>query len=173
MTSSMLSHCLDARIVFTMPSRFIPFISCLFYFDSPDAWDTHLGIIYGHKQARGILLFTDAKINLSNGTAEATRLYLSLKRRGVPAELEKFDGYKTIDIAVADAKVNIEVDGHQHISNPKQALSDLKRTYFSLQKGFLTLRIPNALIREYLEETADYITTFLLENKNKIRNSFY
>jgi very-short-patch-repair endonuclease len=97
----------------------------------------------------------------------------SLKKRGVPAELEKFDGYKTIDIAVVDAKVNIEVDCHQHISNPKQALADLKRTYFSLQKGFLTLRIPTALIRENLEATADYITTFLLENKNKIRNSFY
>ena len=112
-------------------------------------------------------------INLNNSTEEATRLYLSLKRRGVPAELEKYDGYKTIDIAVVDARVNIEVDGHQHVSNPKQAHSDLKRTYFSLQKGFLTLRIPNALIRENLEETADYITTFLLQHKNKIRNSFY
>ncbi len=114
-----------------------------------------------------------SSINLNNSTAEARELYLSLKRRGVPAELEKFDGHKTIDIAVVDAKVNIEVDCHQHVSNPKQVLSELKRTYFSLQKGFLTLRIPNALIREYLEETADYITTFLLENKNKIRNSFY
>ena len=114
-----------------------------------------------------------SSINLNNSTEEATRLYLSLKRRGVPAELEKYDGYKTIDIAVADARVNIEVDGHQHVSNPKQALSDLKRTYFSLQKGFLTLRIPTTLIRENLEETADYITTFLLQYKNKIRNSFY
>ena len=112
-------------------------------------------------------------INLNNSTGEATRLYLSLKKRGVPAELEKFDGHKTIDIAVVDARVNIEVDGHQHISNTKQALSDLKRTYFSFQQGYLTLRIPTALIREKLEETADYITTFLLENKNKIRNSFY
>ena len=114
-----------------------------------------------------------SSINLNNSTPEATKLYLSLKRRGVPAELEKYDGYKTIDIAVADARVNIEVDGHQHVSNPKQALSDLKRTYFSLQKGFLTLRIPTTLIRENLEETADYITTFLLQYKNKIRNSFY
>lgn len=114
-----------------------------------------------------------SSINLNNSTAEARELYLSLKRRGVPAELEKFDGHKTIDIAVVDARVNIEVDGHQHISNTKQALSDLKRTYHSFQQGYLTLRIPNALIREKLEETADYITTFLLENKNKIRNSFY
>ena len=114
-----------------------------------------------------------SSINLNNSTDEARRLYLSLKRRGVPAELEKYDGYKTIDIAVVDARVNIEVDGHQHISNPSQALSDLKRTYHSLHQGYFTLRIPNTLIRENLEETADYITTFLLENKNKIRNSFY
>ena len=120
-----------------------------------------------------LCLTCQRSINLKSSTEEATRLYLSLKRRGVPAELEKYDGYKTIDIAVADARVNIEVDGHQHVSNPKQALSDLKRTYFSLQKGFLTLRIPTTLIRENLEETADYITTFLLQYKNKIRNSFY
>lgn len=120
------------------------------------------------------LCFTcQSSINLNDSSSEARRLYLSLKKRGVPAQLEKFDGYKTIDIAVVDAKVNIEVDGHQHVSDTKQALSELKRTYFSLQKGFLTLRIPNALIRENLEETADYITTFLLENKNKFRNSFY
>jgi len=120
-----------------------------------------------------LCLTCQGSINLNNSTEEATRLYLSLKRRGVPAELEKYDGYKTIDIAVADARVNIEVDGHQHVSNPKQALADLKRTYFSLQKGFFTLRIPNALIRENLEETADYITGFLLQYKNKIRKSFY
>ena len=114
-----------------------------------------------------------SSINLNNSTSEARELYLSLKRRGVPAELEKFDGHKTIDIAVVDARVNIEVDSHQHVSNLKQALSELKRTYFSFQQGYLTLRIPTALIREKLEETADYITTFLLENKNKIRNSFY
>jgi len=120
-----------------------------------------------------LCLTCQLSINLNNSTEEATRLYLSLKKRGVPAELEKYDGYKTIDIAVVDARVNIEVDGHQHVSNPKQALAELKRTYFSLQKGFLTLRIPTTLIRENLEETADYITTFLLQNKNKIRNSFY
>jgi very-short-patch-repair endonuclease len=106
-------------------------------------------------------------------TAEAIDLYLSLKRRGVPAELEKFDGFKTIDIAVVDARVNIEVDGLMHNSNHKQALADLKRTCYSFQKGYFTLRIPNALIRESLEETADYITDFLMENKNRLRDSSY
>src|SRR5882724_7898070 len=57
-------------------------------------------------------------------SSEAIKLYLSLKKREVPATLEKPDGHKTIDIEVADARVNIEVDGTQHHSNYNQAFSD-------------------------------------------------
>jgi very-short-patch-repair endonuclease len=35
------------------------------------------------------------------------------------------DGYKTIDIAVTHARVNIEVDGLHHNFEPDQALADL------------------------------------------------
>jgi very-short-patch-repair endonuclease len=101
-------------------------------------------------------------------TSEAIELYLSLKLRGVPAELEKFDGYETVDIVVADAKVNIEVDGPYNNYKYEQALSDLKRTLFAFQKGYLTVRIPNALIKKNLEETADSITDFLRLSKLKI-----
>ena len=85
----------------------------------------------------------------------------------VPAELEKWDGFKTIDIAVTDAKVNIEVDGLHHNYSHNQALSDLKRTYYSFKKGYLTLRIPNTLIEWSVDETADYITEFLNESNKK------
>ena len=81
--------------------------------------------------------------------------------RNVPAELEKYDGYKTIDIAVTDAKVNIEVDGAHHNYDHRQALADLQRTYFAFKKGYLTLRIPNSLVKSNLNDTADYITQFL------------
>lgn len=101
-------------------------------------------------------------------TSEAIELYLSLKLRGVPAELEKFDGYETIDIAVPDAKVNIEVDGPYHHHKYGQALSDLKRALYCFQKGYLTLRIPNTLINKNLEETADSITDFLRLSQLKI-----
>ena len=94
-------------------------------------------------------------------------LYFALKERDVPAELEKFDGFKTIDIAVPEAKVNIEVDGQHHNFNPQQALSDLKRTYFSFLKGYLTLRIPNSLILWDLEETANYLTEILATNRDR------
>src|SRR5258706_7804885 len=83
--------------------------------------------------------------------SEAIKLYLSLKKREVPATLEKPDGHKTIDIAVADARVNIEVDGTEHHSNYNQAFSDLKRNCHSFQPGYFTLRVPTSLIRENLE----------------------
>ncbi len=100
-------------------------------------------------------------------TQETINLYFSLRMRGVPAALEKFDGHKTIDIAVVDAKVNIEVDGPQHNLNPKQAFSDLQRTFFAFKKGFFTLRIPNSLVRDNLQETADYITDLLVLSKER------
>jgi very-short-patch-repair endonuclease len=99
-------------------------------------------------------------------TMETIRLYFALKLRGVPAELEKYDGYKHVDIAIEEAKVHIEVDGSHHTYHYKQALSDLKRTFHSFTKGYLTLRIPNALVynENILNETADYIVEFLNEN---------
>lgn len=102
-------------------------------------------------------------------TLETIRLYFALKLRGVPACLEKFDGFKHIDIAIPDAKVNIEVDGAHHNLSTQQALSDLKRTYYSFLKGFITFRIPNSLVRTdaILEETADYLVAMLNENNRK------
>jgi hypothetical protein len=107
------------------------------------------------------------KFNYS--TKETINLYFSLRERGVPAELEKFDGFKTVDIAVAEARVNIEVDGEQHFNNADQAFDDLQRTFFSFKKGFLTLRIPNVLVKQNLKQTADYVTEFLNETGLRFR----
>lgn len=100
-------------------------------------------------------------IRSSKATEHALDLYFALRRRGVPAQLEKFDGHKTIDIAIPECRANVEVDGMQHNYNPRQALSDLKRTYFSFLKGYFTLRVPNSLIKYDLDETADSIVDFL------------
>ncbi len=107
---------------------------------------------------------------------ETIRLYFALKQRNVPAQLEKYDGHKQIDIAIPEAKVNIEVDGAHHNFNVNQARADLKRTYYSFLKGYLTLRIPNSLVYDdkILDETADFIVSFLVENRNKIgRKKYY
>ncbi len=106
-------------------------------------------------------------------TPEAHALYKALKERGVPAEYEKWDGYKHIDIAVVESKVNIEVDGSHHNFKSKQALSDLKRTIHSFKKGYVTLRIPNALVKENLDETADYIVKLLNESNEQLDSEEY
>lgn len=100
-------------------------------------------------------------------TLDAMSLYFELRKRGVPAELEKYDGYKTIDIAIVEAKINIEIDGMHHSFDPRQARADLLRTYYSFLRGYYTLRIPNQLIRHHLEETADMITDILSESARK------
>ncbi len=99
-------------------------------------------------------------------TTETIRLYFALKERGVPAQIEKFDGHKHIDIAIPDAKINIEVDGRHHNYDTHQARADLKRTYYSFIKGYTTFRIPNSLVySDYvLHETADYIVGILNES---------
>ena len=98
-------------------------------------------------------------------TSEARDLGFKLMERGVPLEFEKYDRHKHIDIAIVQKKVNIEVDGKHHNLSKKQALSDLKRTYHSFKKGYLTLRIPNSLVKDKktIEETAKYIVAFLKE----------
>jgi very-short-patch-repair endonuclease len=94
-------------------------------------------------------------------TPHTLALYFLLRKKGIAAQLEKFDGFKTIDIAVVEAKLNIEVDGSHHNTKHEQALSDLKRTYYAFEKGYYTLRIPNSLIKTHPIETADYVANFV------------
>jgi len=92
-----------------------------------------------------------------------------LVQLGIPAELELFDGYKTVDIAVPAANIHIEVDGAQHHTSSRQALADLKRTYYSLQQDIYTIRIPNALIRHNLPEAADFVARIIQTNARRAR----
>jgi very-short-patch-repair endonuclease len=154
---------------------FNPFVMNI-YHSASNCLECHIAIdrdveTYSKKQF-GVLLCFSCQQKLRKyiriyTTDETLNLYFALRKRSVPAKLEKFDGYKTIDIAVVDAKVNIEVDGPQHNFNSRQALSDLKRTLYSFKKGYLTLRIPNSLVRNNLDETADYIIDILNLNKDQ------
>jgi hypothetical protein len=96
-------------------------------------------------------------------TRQTINLYLALRASGVEAEIEKFDGYKHIDIAIPRHRINIEIDGFHHHNNPNQALQDLKRTYYSFKKGFFTIRIPNSLVENKLNDAVDLIIDFLNE----------
>lgn len=95
----------------------------------------------------------------TNGISEEARLlHSALAQRGVPAEIEKFDGHKHIDIAIVAAGLNIEIDGDHHYTDPETMMADLTRNYFSEEKGFDTIRIPNHVIQEQLDKVADAIS---------------
>lgn len=105
---------------------------------------------------------------IDSTTPQTLALYFLLRKKGIHARLEKFDGFKTIDIAVVEAKMNIEVDGSHHNTKHDQALADLKRTYHAFEKGYYTLRIPNSLVKNHLAETAEYIASFVEVSRRKI-----
>ncbi len=102
------------------------------------------------------------KVQMDETSQETIHLYLSLRTRNVPAMLEKSALTNTTDIAVASAKLTIEVDGPQYDSNPHRALADLQKSYQTFKNGYLTLRIPHALVKKNLDQTADCITAFLV-----------
>lgn len=106
----------------------------------------------------------------AKSTPEAKKLYEILIKMGFDAKLEQWDKHKHIDIAIPELKVNIEVDGGQHSFNEKQALADLKRTYYSFKKGYVTLRIPNKLIQNNVYETAKYIKQFLESSEEQLED---
>ena len=97
-------------------------------------------------------------------------MYRELVKLGIRAELEKYDGFKHIDIAIVQAKVNIEIDGGHHNYSHKQALRDLKRTFHSFKKGYVTLRVPNSLVKNHLKETAKYIAEFIYESIDQLED---
>ncbi len=110
------------------------------------------------------------RIGAEPQTSEERALLQALRKRGLRVESQKWDGYKHIDLTIPDARVNIEVNGLQHGFNPKQALADLKRTYYSWKKGWLTLRVPNVLVKNHLEETADYVVEFIKESMEELED---
>ena len=88
-------------------------------------------------------------------TKEAVNLKEALISRGVKVYVEVNDGYKHIDLGIPAAKLNLEVDGIQHLTDPRQIMADLNRGYHSSKLGYSTLHIPNEMIRMHLSEIAD------------------
>ena len=89
-------------------------------------------------------------------TEEAKSLRQALEKRCVKVLSEvAADGYKHIDLAIPKAKINVEIDGIQHLTDPKQIVADLARGYYSHKLGYDTMHIPNEMIRTHLEEIAE------------------
>lgn len=85
-------------------------------------------------------------------TKEASDLKKAIEKHGVRVLVELHDGHKHIDLTIPRAKLNVEVDGIQHLTNSEQIVADLSRGYYSHKNGFDTMHIPNEMIRLHLEE---------------------
>jgi len=82
-------------------------------------------------------------------------LYDALTKRGIVAELEYSDGHKTVDIAILQPKIYIEVDGLHHFTDPVQIMRDFQRYHFSDGDDFNTFRVTNHIVENYLDEVVE------------------
>ena len=102
-------------------------------------------------------------------TTEADALKTALESRDVKVYTELHDGFKTVDLALPKAKINIEVDGIQHLTDPKQILADLSRGYYSHKNGYDTMHIQNEMVRTHLEDIANALAEASKVRKKKIQ----
>jgi hypothetical protein len=97
-------------------------------------------------------------------TKETLQLYFALKHKGLAVNLEKHYKYKKAEIIIAQAKVHIEVDRSHGQANMAQALLDLKNLPGDARDPFLTLKVPEVLVKFSMEQTTDLIQRHVIEN---------
>ncbi len=81
----------------------------------------------------------------------------ALQKLGIKVLAGVNDGQKTIDLTIPSGKMNIEVDGDQHLTDANQIINDLSRSHFSDRKGYETMHIPNTEIKANLGGIASAI----------------
>ena len=83
-------------------------------------------------------------------TKEAYELKTALEKLGIRVLAEVDDGHKHIDLTIPSSRINIEVDGGQHLTDSSQILKDLVRSHYSDDLGYDTIHIPNQAIHSNL-----------------------
>ena len=106
---------------------------------------------------------------LREPTKEANLLKNALEDYGIEVHLEYNDGHKSVDLAIPDAKLYIEVDGIQHLIDPKQVRADLNRDYYSNQEGMGTIHIHNWEITHHLRSIARAIAETAIARETSLR----
>ncbi|MFZ3011993.1 MAG: hypothetical protein WA060_03320 [Minisyncoccia bacterium] len=101
-------------------------------------------------------------------TKEAKDLKEALEQKGILVYVELNNGYKHVDLAIPRAKLNIEVDGIKHLTDPRQILADLGRGYYSHKNGYNTMHIPNEMIRSHLKEISEALAEASKIREHKI-----
>ncbi len=105
-------------------------------------------------------------------TQEVLDLRSALESHGIRVLTEVNDGYKHIDLTIPDARINIEVDGRQHLTDPFQIISDLKRTHYSDNLGYDTIHIPNIFIHSNLEKIANALAEAAKIRTEQLKEKF-
>lgn len=100
-------------------------------------------------------------------TPQALRLSRALKDLHVDHELEYYDGYKHVDIAIPTARLYLELDGTQHAFNPKQMIADDERDKYSQKAGWATKRVPNVWIDKNVNRLASSIAILVRKRENE------
>ncbi len=80
-----------------------------------------------------------------------------LQKLGIKVEEEVDDGYKHIDLSIDRAKLDIEVDGIQHLTEPQQIITDFKRSNYSREDGYETIHVHNVDLKHDVEGIAKAI----------------
>ena len=94
---------------------------------------------------------------MSKPTYYADLLKRYLQKLGLKVDEEVYDGHKHIDLSIDSAKLDIEVDGMQHLTNSQQIITDIKRASYSREDGYETIHIHNMDINHDAENIAKAI----------------
>ena len=104
-------------------------------------------------------------MNNHQPTDQENKLYDALLAKGIKAIQHYYDGHKTVDIAILQAKLFIEVDGLQHFTDPEQIKSDFKRYHYSDGDDFSTFYITNQLVETHLDDVVNALVKVIEERK--------
>lgn len=102
-------------------------------------------------------------------SVQVKKLYYELRNKEIDVQLEYSDGHKTVDLAVLDAKLYIEVDGLQHFTDPEQIIRDFKRNHFSDGDDFSTFYVTNQIINsKYFEQVVEALVAVIEKRKQNL-----
>lgn len=71
-----------------------------------------------------------------------------LKKLGIKVKDEVYDGHKHIDLSIPEARLDIEVDGIQHLTSSQQIITDFNRASYSRDDGYETIHIHNIDLKD-------------------------
>lgn len=71
----------------------------------------------------------------------------------------------SVDIAVLDAKLFIEVDGLQHFTDPTQIIRYFKRSHYSEGDDFSTFYVTNQIIDRCLDQVVDALVEVIKQRR--------